>query len=273
MSLSLRAGWVAAFAAAILLSIGGSAARAKTVCTVIADARSGVILLSEGDCETRVTPASTFKIPLAVIGFEAGVLVDETTPSLPFRPGYPDWIADWRKDTNPRQWLKNSVLWYSQEITRALGRDRFGDYVRRLEYGNADVSGDPGKDNALERSWVSSSLKISPIEQAAFLARLYNRILPVNSRAQELTHRIVETWDRGGWTVHGKTGSAYPRRADGSFDRDHGWGWFVGWAEKDGEALVFARLDQDERHTPGPGGIRARDLFLADFPNLAESLR
>jgi beta-lactamase class D len=264
---------MAVFAAAILLLIGATAARAKTVCTVIADARSGAILLRQGDCETQVTPASTFKIPLAAIGFDAGVLVDEATPSLPFRDGYPDWIAAWRKDTNPREWLKNSVLWYSQEVARALGQGRFSDYVRRLGYGNADVSGDPGKDNSLERSWISSSLKISPIEQTAFLARLYNRALPVGSRAHDLTHRIVETWSVGGWTVHGKTGSAYPRRADGSFDRDRGWGWFVGWAEKDGEALVFARLDQDEKRTPGPGGIRARDLFLAAFPDMASALR
>ena len=248
-------------------------AHAKNVCTVVADAHNGNILLRKGDCDTRVTPASTFKIALAVMGFDAGVLVDENAPSLPFREGYPDWIAEWRRDTSPARWLKHSVVWYSQEIARALGHDRFQGYARSFGYGNADVSGDPGKDNALERSWISSSLKISPLEQISFLERLFSRTLPVSREAQELTHNIVETWDAGGWTVHGKTGSAYPRKADGSFDRERGWGWFVGWAEKGDRALVFAQLDQDEKRTPGAGGIRARDRFLAAFPGLAQSLR
>jgi beta-lactamase class D len=242
----------------ILLLLAWGPAQAKTICTVIADAKDGRVLLQQGDCATRVTPASTFKIALAVMGFDAGTLVDENTPALPFREGYPDWVPDWRRDTTPARWLKHSVVWYSQEIARALGHDRFGEYVQRFGYGNADVSGDPGKDNALERSWISSSLKISPLEQTAFLVRLYNRTLPARRDAQELAHSIVETWQTGGWTIHGKTGSAYPRRSDGSFDRARGWGWFVGWAENGGRALVLAPLAPDETRVPGPGGLRAR---------------
>lgn len=260
-------------AAALLLLSAVASVQAKNVCTIVADARSGRILLRDGDCDTRVTPASTFKVALAVMGFDAGILVDGNAPVLRFREGYPDWIASWRQDTTPTLWLERSVLWYSQEIARALGKEQLAAYVRRLGYGNADVSGDPGKDNALERSWISSSLKISPLEQVAFLTRLYNRTLPVTRQAQDMTHRVMEERKAGGWTVRGKTGSAYPRRADGAFDRNRGWGWFVGWAEKDGRALVLARLDQDEKRTPGPGGIRARDLLLAEWPDLAESLR
>lgn len=105
------------------------------------------------------------------------------------------------------------------------------------------------------------------------LARLFNRGLLVSREAQDLTHTIVEAWDASGWTVRGKTGSAYPRKATGSFDREQGWGWFVGWAGKGGRARVFARLDQDEKRTPGAGGIRARNRFLATFPDLAERLK
>lgn len=269
----LSTGRAAIRAAVLLPLLAALPAQAKNVCTVVADARDGRVLIEEGDCATRVTPASTFKVALAVMGFDAGVLVDEDTPSLPFRESYPDWIAAWRQDTGPARWLEHSVVWYSQQITRALGYQRFDGYVRSLGYGNADISGDPGKDNALERSWISSSLKISPLEQIAFLARLHDRSLPVSRQAQEMTHRILQSWEAGGWSVHGKTGSAYPRKADGSFDRARGWGWFVGWAERDGRTLLFARLDQDEKRVAGAGGIRARDLFLNAFPELAESLR
>ncbi|MGH6810210.1 MAG: hypothetical protein ACREEJ_25725 [Ensifer adhaerens] len=41
------------------------------------------------------------------------------------------------------------------------------------------------------------------------------------------------------------------RRADGSFDEARGWGWFVGWAQKDDKTFVLARLIQDDRKEPG----------------------
>lgn len=263
----------AAFLAAFVIA-GAAPAQAKTLCTVVADARDGMILHQEGDCGSRVTPASTFKVALAVMGFDSGFLKDEHAPSLPFREGYPDWLGDvWRQDTDPVRWLKYSVVWYSQQITRALGVAKLEAYAAAFGYGNADFSGDPGKDNALERAWISSSLKISPLEQVAFLRRLVNADLPVGARAIEMTLRIVETTQAGGgWTVQGKTGSAYPRQADGSFDRARGWGWFVGWASRGDRTLVFARLNQDEQRMAGSGGLRARDAFLKEFPALAASL-
>jgi beta-lactamase class D len=39
-------------------------AQGRTICTVVADARDGRVLVEEGNCRTRVTPASTFKIAL-----------------------------------------------------------------------------------------------------------------------------------------------------------------------------------------------------------------
>ena len=56
-------------AASVLLAAGFSApAEARIICTIVADAASDDIILEKGDCDTRVTPASTFKVPLAVKG-------------------------------------------------------------------------------------------------------------------------------------------------------------------------------------------------------------
>lgn len=263
-------------AAALALAAGflTAPAYAKTICTVVADAKTGKILLQQGNCSERYTPASTFKIALSVMGFDAGFLQDAHTPTLPFRDGYVDWGGDnWRQPTDAVRWLKYSVVWFSQQITHSLGEQRLQRYANSFGYGNADFSGDPGKDNGLERAWISSSLKISPLEQVAFLKKLVNRELPVTPHALDLTLSVVEkTALPGGWEVQGKTGMAYPRQADGAFDEAHPYGWFVGWAGNGERKLVFARLIQDDRKEAGTAGVRSRDAFFKELPALAESL-
>jgi beta-lactamase class D len=253
------------------ISASSSMAQAKNICTLMMDSATSARLFMQGDCNSQVTPASTFKIALAAIGYDAGVLKDAHTPILAFHPGYVDWGGEnWKQPTDPTRWLKYSVVWYSQQITKQLGVAKFADYVKRIGYGNADVSGDPGKANGLERAWIASSLKISPLEQADFLIRLLNGTLPLSRAAMEKTISIVETMDEkpDGWTIHGKTGSAFPRRADGSFDRAKSWGWYVGWAGKNGHRIVFARLIKDQRIEKISAGIRARDSLFKDMPGL-----
>jgi len=116
------------------------AIHAAEVCTAIADAATGKVLMQRGDCERQVTPASTFKIPLSLMGYDAGFLKDEQAPELPFRPGYVDWRPSWRTATGPAGWMRESVVWYSQQITQALGKARFAAYTKRFGYGNQDVS-------------------------------------------------------------------------------------------------------------------------------------
>ncbi len=265
----IRPALLVASISSVLLAALAWPAQARQVCVLVADAGNGAILHEEGDCRSQVTPASTFKVPLAVMGYDAGFLETDDAPRLPFRQGYPDWIENWRQPTTPRMWMENSVVWYSQRITEALGRETLDRYLAAFDYGNGDFSGDPGRDNGLERAWISSSLRISPIEQVTFMARLINGTLPVSREAMDRAVAIVESRTTAdGWTVHGKTGSAYPRNRDGSFNRARGWGWYVGWAAQGDRTLVFARLDQDEQRHQRSGGLRTRDAFVAEWPEL-----
>lgn len=258
----------------LLLMAMPASAHARTICTIVADVADGNVVVEQGDCRTRVTPASTFKIALAAMGFDSGFLTDAHSPTLPYREGYVDWGGDaWKQPTDPTRWLKYSVVWYSQQITQGLGTERLEHYASKFGYGNADFSGDPGKHNGLERAWISSSLKISPREQVAFLEHIVGRTLPVAPHVFDQIDRIVEVLPSGEWETHGKTGMAYPRKADESFDEARAYGWFVGWAVKGNRTLVFARLIQDEKKEPGPAGNRARDAFLEELPSLAASLK
>ncbi|GGC77033.1 class D beta-lactamase [Undibacterium terreum] len=247
--------------------------QAKTICTAVADAKSGAMLVQQGNCSERYTPASTFKLPLSVMGYDSGFLQDEHTPSLPFKAGDVDWGGDnWRQPTDPTRWLKYSVVWYSQRITHFLGEQRLQQYARSFGFGNADFSGDPGKNNGLERAWIISSLKVSPLEQVAFLRKLVNRELPVKPQAFDMTFKIVEkTSLPGGWEAQGKTGMAYPRLKNGDFDEAHPYGWFVGWMSKGPRTIVFARLVQDEKKEDVSAGIRTREALLKELPALVEA--
>ncbi|WP_377705797.1 class D beta-lactamase [Pseudoduganella sp. UC29_71] len=262
-----------AFQPALAWRIAPAASQAPFACTVLADAATGRELAREGHCEERVTPASTFNIAVALMGYDSGMLHDEHSPMLPFKAGYPAYIPSWRADTDPSSWLQNSVLWYAQQVTSALGAARFQDYVRRFGYGNEDLGGDAGKDNGLTQSWVGSSLRISPLEQAAFLRKVVRRELPLSAQAYAMTARIMPRRTlANGWEVFGKTGTASAVLPDGGDDDTRQYGWYVGWASKGQRTVVFARLVLDAKQDDAMGGPRARAALLRDLPARLDAL-
>lgn len=135
------------------------------------------------------------------------------------------------------------------------------------------MSGDPGKNNGLTLAWINSSLKISPVEQVAFLRSVVNQNLPLTAKAYDMTLRILKVQtSANGWEIYGKSGTGYPILRDGTEDRAHAYGWFVGWATKGQRTIVFARLVQDQKREPGGAGLRGREAFLRDLPAQLESL-
>jgi beta-lactamase class D len=253
--------------------LAGSTAEAHVVCTVLADAASNSVLLQQGDCTNRVTPASTFKIAISLMGYDSGFLQDEHAPALPFRDGYASWRPSWRQTTDPTHWIAESVVWFSQQVTQSFGEARFQRYVDAFDYGNKDLSGNAGKHDGLTEAWLSASLRISPLEQVAFLRKLVDRQLPVTDHAIEMTSRItLAATLPGGWEVHGKTGTGAPPAPGGGLDEAHSYGWYVGWAVKGARKVVFARLMQDDEAMEEPAGLRTRAAFLDELPGLLASL-
>ncbi|MBX9804351.1 MAG: class D beta-lactamase [Alphaproteobacteria bacterium] len=235
--------------------------------------RNHEIILNIGKTKERHAPFSTFKVPLALMGFDAKILESKDSPKWAFREEYEknfqSWYTrekgleyHWCEDHTPLTFMKNSVVWYSHLITQKLGKEKFEDYVSRLNYGNGNVSGTPGKDDGLFNSWLGTSLEISPIEQVEFLEKLLANELPFSKDAMEKTREIMdrdEAWD--GWKLYGKTGGG-----------SGGNGWFIGWIEKDGERLVFAQyLDKADPGLDLTGlpvhksvGLTAKEIIKRD---------
>ena len=139
---------------------------------------------------------------------------------------------------------------------------KFKDYVTKFDYGNKDVSGD----NALTNSWLSSSLKISPEEQVAFLDRMSNRKLSISKKAYNMTKEIIYIQElSNGWKLYGKTGNG--RRLDQNrIKTELQQGWFVGWIEKNGRVITFADHVVDDKKENSFASFRARgDAFIRLF--------
>jgi beta-lactamase class D len=271
--MALNTRLAATFCAAMTMSclhVSGAFAADAVHCTVVLDAASGRPLHREGACDQAFAPQSSFKLPLAIMGYDAGILTDATTPRW-------DYKAEWKrpkreqKSVDPTVWEKDSIVWYSQEITRRLGKQKFADYVRRFDYGNADVKGVKGQTDGLTESWLMSSLKISGDGQVDFMRRFVTGQLPVSKAAYDRTMAIIPKFTAAdGWQVHGKTGSGRMRDKAGKFDGSYWLGWFVGWAEKGDRKVVFATLNVKDWKSDEPISFATRDALIADLPKLVK---
>lgn len=217
------------------------------------------IIHEQGECSERMSPCSTFKIAISLMGFDSGILIDEMHPTWDFKPGYIDWLDVWNQSHNPKSWFANSCVWYSQIITTKLGMDRFRQYLNNFDYGNHDISGDEGVNNGLTHSWLSSSLAISPKEQIEFMNKLIVNQLPVSIDAQVNTKNLMyqETL-LDGWMLYGKTGNGSQLDANGNKIQDRQVGWFVGFVRKGEKSITFAYLIVDEDKQDTYASLRAK---------------
>ena len=237
-------------------------------CFIMADLKSGKIIHQEGDiCQTRLSPSSTFKIALSLMGYDAGILKDAKIPEWKYNEKYPSWISSWKQPHNPTTWIKDSCVWYSQVLTRKLGIKKFQYYVHLLNYGNQNLLGDPLKKNGLTMSWLSSSLKISPSEQVSFLQKFLTKKFPLSSHSYDMTQRIlfIEKLNNG-WDLYGKTGMGFLKNLDGTFNENKPVGWFVGWLTRNDQTFVFANVVVDKNIT----GLTAREYAKTLFREIVE---
>ena len=238
----------------------------KSGCFILYDVNQGKVSLSYNlatRCNERISPDSTFKVPLSLMAFDRKVITQDTVfkwdgKNYP-RPG-------WNHDQTPKTWMQESVVWVSQVLTPKLGADAIGKYLKGFNYGNQDFSGDLGKNNGLTQAWLDSSLKISAVEQLAFIKALNASRLPVSKEAMENTKAniFLETLPNG-WKFYGKTGSG---SHEGSRTLTNGW--FAGFAQKGPHQVVFVLNFSDlepttERDSPG---IRAKNIVKRIFAKL-----
>ena len=169
--------------------------------------------------ETRFVPMSTFKVANSLIGLATG-MVASVDQVLPYG-GKPTARPEWAHDMSLRDAIKISNVPVYQGMARRIGLPSMKENLQKLNYGNMD----PG--TVVDMFWLRGPLKISAIEQTAFLEKLAEDKLPFPKSAMAAVRDI--TRQPGAADLHAKTGMG-----DGRAE-NVGLGWWVGWVVKDGK--------------------------------------
>lgn len=199
-----------------------------------------------------VLPASTFKIAHALIALETGAIKDE------FKKEESDSrqriVPSWNQPTSLATGMENSTVWFYQRVAERIGVQHEREWLKRLNYGNADM----GPSNELTTFWLTGSLRISALEQVNFLDLLRRGKLEASVQNQ---HRVANMMvvgrsaeDTGSdSTLYAKSGAVLPIGKTGDIEKGktaelllegvEEVGWYVGWVERseeDGGDAVFA---------------------------------
>lgn len=183
-------------------------------------ASNSVLVYEPERARKRFSPASTFKIPHTLFALDAGALRDEF--QVFEWDGVERDFPGHNRDQDLRSAMRNSTLWVYRQFAKEIGEQSARDYLRRIDYGNADPSTDEGD------YWVDGNLAISAHEQISFLKRLYRNELPFKTEHQRLVKDVMIVEAGREWILRAKTGW------------EGRMGWWVGWVEWPTGPVFFA---------------------------------
>lgn len=187
--------------------------------------RSKLIVYNPKRATTRFLPASTFKVPNALIALDSGAVKD-IEEVIPYG-GAKEYFKNWEQDMTLPQAVKTSNVAVFHTIAKRIGLETYRDKLSAFDYGNAN----PG-DSIDNRFWLNGPIKISPLEQVMFFRKLVAGEFPISDHSFQLVRSMIKIEETNGYTIFAKSGWAGPE--------DPQTGWWVGWVEKDGLNYPFA---------------------------------
>jgi beta-lactamase class D len=151
---------------------------------------------------TRLSPASTFKIANSIIAIEEGVIKDQY--EIIKWDGTKRFFDFWNRDQNLKTAFLNSCVWFYQEIAKSIGNSKYLQYLKRFDYGN-HLTG-----KQVTTFWLEGKgdLQITPLEQVAFLYKLYHRKLAISARTYDILEDIMLEDKNANYKIYSKEASA-----------------------------------------------------------------
>lgn len=179
----------------------------------------------------QIPPYSTFKIINSLMGLSQDVVT-----SADSKLGYDGttyWREQWNKDITLEEAFKESCVWYYEKIMDSLDKEYVQETLTYLKYGNSEISA--WNEEGHNTFWISSSLKISPMEQVKVLEAIFEGKSSFEAKDVALVKEFMLVESNEKYSVYGKTGSAKDTNS-----------WFIGFIEADGKRTYFAVRIADE---------------------------
>lgn len=211
--------------------------------------------------ELQTAPNSSFKIISCLMGLESGVINPSDSTMKWDGTVYP--VEDWNKDLDYREAFRTSAIWYYRKVLDLVGKDYVQDTIKKLNYGNNDISQWEGNlDNkvfpqikdlkSINGFWQESSLKISPLQQAEVMYKIFQDKDVFSAQNIDLVKELMLI-DNGSHRIkiYGKTGTGI---------KDESWAdaWFTGFFEDKGETIYFSiRINE-----PNATGKNAKEIAI-----------
>lgn len=227
-------------------------------CFLLYNMKTGAFekVIGEARCRERFSPCSTFKVPLAVMVFDAGLLKDENEVLKWDGQKSSREVAN--HDHNAKTWMRDSIVWFSQRLTPLLGEAKLKEYLQGFHYGNEDIAAGMNWFWLVHPDAAGPALKISAYEQVDFMKALWTGHLPASPRAMQIARDLTYLGDSPkGFRLNGKTGSNY--YGDNMKLR---LGWFVVHID-DGKREYIAVTnfsDTAPAQDDASGGPKAREI-------------
>lgn len=229
---------------------------------VFIDADTGVYFVYNQELsEFQTAPNSSFKIISCLMGLESGVIDPDNSLLEWDGTIYP--VIEWNKNMEYRTAFKTSAIWYYRKVLDMIGPEYVQKVLDSLDYGNCDISCWQGSmDNkvfpaictlkSINGFWQESSLKVSPIQQAEIIRKIFrDGICFSEENIQLVKEAMLISNYNGSMSIYGKTGSGI---------RDEKWtdAWFTGFFEYKEMTMYFSiRLNE-----PGTSGQQAKEIAI-----------
>lgn len=209
-------------------------------CFLLQDLQTGATTTVHPElCARARVPASTFKIPHALIALETGVVTDPHA-EVPW-DGTHYLIKEWEAPQSLASAIQVSAVWFFKITASAIGEARMRAHLTALRYGDMDVRGD------ITSFWLDSgSLEITAPQQLDFLKRMARHDLPISRTHIDTVWNLLtadpvrlqqrlptgETWPTTSAKIFCKTGTA------------DGVSWWVGRVDGSrGNFIFVSRVD------------------------------
>lgn len=222
-------------------------------CAVIFDpSKNTYTFYNKEECETRVSPYSTFKVISVLMGLHNQIITSEESKMGYNGKEYP--VASWNANLSLKDAFGNSCIWYFRKVIDEVGQETVQKELTDLNYGNCDISDWSGNNTdsfpECNGFWLDSSLKISPVEQIDILRDIMDGNTLYTESEVNILKSLMLIDTNSSEKIYGKTGSGTDGKA-----------WFIGFVEKK-ETYVYFAIQLNDSTSDAVNGSKAKEIAL-----------